>query len=165
VTAPVGERAREARRGKREARYDGTLKTCVLTSRLESDRVWIKRPFAGARAGYQVRFRLSPGTRTARFALALTFTKWIELTPDAAVLYAVSGDEKASPIERVLLEPRAPSGVVTVLPYSPHTLVFLEDRLLFSTPEADLASTEGMQLGSSGGTVFVDSVRVKDRTR
>jgi len=52
-----------------------------------------------------------------------------------------------------------------VLPHSPHTLVFLEDRLLFSTPEADLASTEGMQLGSSGGTVFVESVRVKDRTR
>jgi hypothetical protein len=148
-----------------EARYDGSLKSCVLTSRLESDRVWIKRPFAGARAGYQVRYRHSPGTQTARFALALTFTKWIELTPDAAVLYAVSADEKPTPIERVLLEPRAATGVVTVLPRPPHTLVFLEDRLLFSTPEADLASTEGMQLGSSGGTVFVESVRVKDRTR
>jgi len=148
-----------------EARYDSALKSCVLTSRRDSDRVWIKRPFSGARAGYQIRFRFSPGAQTARFAVALTFRRWIELTPEEALLYTVTSEDQVARPERVPLEARSSRGVLTVLPRSPRTLVFLGDRLLFNAPEADFASTEGMQLGSSGGTVFVESVRVKDRTR
>ncbi|HVE42425.1 MAG TPA: serine/threonine-protein kinase, partial [Planctomycetota bacterium] len=45
-----------------EARFDPAARVCVLTARLDSDRAWIKRPFAGAKAGYQVRFRLSGGS-------------------------------------------------------------------------------------------------------
>lgn len=148
-----------------EARFDGALRTCVLTAKLDSDRVWIKRPFSGARAGYQVRFRFNSGSTSALFAVALSLTRWIELKPGEAVLYRATSDDRNTALEHVVLEPPLAAGVVTVLPHASHTLVFLDDRLIFSTSDSDLGSAEGMQLGASGGTVYVDSVRVKDRTR
>src|SRR6185503_10952455 len=35
-----------------EARFDPAARAVVLTARGEGDRVWIKRPFAGAKSGY-----------------------------------------------------------------------------------------------------------------
>src|SRR5262249_32942897 len=127
------------------------------------DRVWIKRPFAGAKAGYQVRFRLGSGS--ARFALALSFTRWIEIRAGGASLFRIATDESTELVSQSPLEPDLPAGMVTVVPGSPNVFVFLEDRLLFTVPAADCADTEGLQLGASGGTVYIDSVRVKDRTR
>lgn len=144
------------------ARFDAASRSYQLSARLEADRVWIKRAFAGCRAGYQVRFRIAEG---ARFALAISFTRWLELKPDEALLYRLGADEKTVSTERAVPVKNARDGVVSVLPRAPHTLVFLGDQLLFTLPGAELQGAEGLQLGSSGGTVFVDSVRVKDRSR
>src|SRR6185436_1702044 len=59
-----------------EARFDPESRNGVLTARHDSDRIWIKRKFAGAKAGVQVRYRLGAGA--PRFALALSFTRWLE---------------------------------------------------------------------------------------
>lgn len=147
------------------ARFDAASRSYLLTSRLDTDRVWIKRPFAGCRAGYQVRFRFPEGGETGRFALALCFTRWLELKPGEALLYRVGADEKTVSSERSVPARNAPGGIVTVLPKAPHALIFLDEQLLFTVPVAELEGAEGMQLGSSGGTVYVDSVRVKDRSR
>ncbi|HVE40902.1 MAG TPA: hypothetical protein VNM14_13490, partial [Planctomycetota bacterium] len=145
-----------------EARFDPAARVCVLTARLDSDRAWIKRPFAGAKAGYQVRFRLSGGS--ARLAVMLSFTRWIELWSSGAGVYHVAPDGSVAPAKQIAFA-AAESGVVTVVPQSSRTLLFLDDRLLFVVPEADCSLAEGLQLGASGGTVLVSSVRVKDRSR
>jgi hypothetical protein len=147
------------------ARFDAATRTYRLASLLESDRVWIKRPFAGCRAGYQVRFRLPEENWGARFALAVSFTRWLEVRPDEARLFQVGADGKTISSEPAIPLKNIAGGVVTVLPKPPHALIFLDDKVLFTLPEAELQGAEGVQLGSSGGTVTVDSVRVKDRSR
>ncbi len=147
------------------ARFDSAARAYVLASRLETDRVWIKRPFAGCRAGYAVRYRLPEGNEAARFALAVSFNRWLELSPHEALLYRLGADGRTATSERAVPSRRTEGGVVTVLPKAPHTLIFLDDQLLFTLPAAEIENAEGMQLGSSGGTVWVESVRVKDRSR
>jgi hypothetical protein len=137
----------------------------VLSAKLESDRVWIKRPFAGCRAGYQVRFRSGPGRSPSRFALAVSFTDWLEMTSDEAALYRVTADDRVTATDRFPFERTISGGVISVFPRAPHTLIFLDETLLFSAPESVLRSAEGLQIGASGGAVSVDSVRVKDRSR
>jgi len=144
------------------ARFDPTAKNCVLTADRDVDRVWIKREFAGVKAGYQVRFRWGPGA--PRFAVALSFRRWLEIRPGGAALFRVAPDETLERTDQLPLEGATP-GTVTVVPTPSSLLIFLEDRLLFSVPAAEWADVEGLQLGASGGTVLVESVRVKDRTR
>jgi hypothetical protein len=146
-----------------EARFDPVTRSGVLTARRDGDRVWIKRQFLGAKAGVQVRYRLGAGA--TRFALALSFTRWLEFHAGGVELFRVASDESAHLVDQVPFEAIVTSGTVTVVPGLPHVLVFLEDRLLFSVPAADCADIEGLQLGASGGTVTIDSVRAKDRTR
>ncbi len=146
-----------------EARFDPAARACVLTARLDSERAWIKRPFAGARAGYQVRFRLSGPS--ARLAVMLSFTRWVELWSSGAGVYRVAPDGSVAPAKQIAFGTPAESGVVSVVPQSSRTLLFLDDRLLFVVPEAECPLAEGLQLGASGGTVRVSSVRVKDRSR
>jgi Protein kinase domain len=147
-----------------EARFDPEARVCVLTARRESDRAWIKRPFAGAKAGYQVRFRLASGG-SARLAVMLSFTRWVELWSSGAVLYRVAADGTAVPTNQVAFASPADGGVVSVVPRSSETLFFFDDRLLFIVPEADASLAEGLQLGAGGGTVLLSSVRVKDRSK
>jgi hypothetical protein len=145
-----------------EARFEPSGRNCVLTARRDGDRVWIKREFAGVKAGYQVRFRLGPGT--PRFALALSFSRWIEIREGIASLFRVAADESLQLAEQATVDATT-ARTLTVVPTSPNLLIFLEDRLLFTVPAAEWAGVEGLQLGASGGTVYVESVRVKDRTR
>ncbi|MBI3857224.1 MAG: protein kinase [Planctomycetes bacterium] len=147
------------------ARFDPAGKTCVLTARSDADRVWIKRKFAGVRAGYEVQFRLGSGSEHPRAALALSFTRWLEVRGDGASLFRLRADGSAETTDQKVFESRIPAGRLTVVPGSPDHRVFLDDRLLFTLPAAECADAEGLQIGASGGTVFVDSVRVKDRTR
>ena len=147
-----------------EARFDPEARVCVLTARRESDRAWIKRPFAGAKAGYQVRFRLASGG-SARLAVMLSFTRWVELWSSGAVLYWVAVDGTVVPLNQAAFASPADGGVVSVVPRSSETLFFFDDRLLFIVPEADAAPAEGLQLGAGGGTVLLTSVRVKDRSK
>ena len=148
-----------------QARFDPASRCYLLSARMESDRVWIKRPFAGCRAGYQVRFRFGSDPSPARFAMAVSFTHWLELKADEAFLFQVTSDDRIQTTERVPLVTSISGGVLSVLPSAPHTLVFLDDTLLFSTPESVLLNAGGMQIGASGGAVSVDSVRVKDRSQ
>lgn len=148
-----------------EARFDPAGRNYVLSARLDADRVWIKRPFSGCRAGYQVRFRFGPGPSPSRLALAISFTRWIEVGSEDARLFRVTADDRVEETEKAAVEKGGAGGLLTVLPRAPHALVFLDDQLLFALPEADLRNAEGMQIGASGGAVRIDSVRVKDRSR
>ena len=146
-----------------EARFEPSGKNCVLTARRDADRVWIKRPFAGAKAGYQVRFRLGPGM--PRFALALSLSRWLEIRSGGASLFRVAADGATELADQAEVRLEVSAGTVTVVPGPTKVLVFLDDRLLFSVPAAECADVEGLQLGASGGTVYIESVRAKDRTR
>jgi serine/threonine protein kinase len=148
-----------------EARFDPAGRTVVLAARRDVDRVWIKRPFAGAKAGYQARFRWGPGGGSARLAVSLSLTRWLEIRPGGAGLFRAAADGAAETTDQAAFESKIDGGTVTVLPRSPDLLIFLDDRLLFSVPERECPHAEGLQLGASGGTVLIDSVRVKDRTR
>jgi hypothetical protein len=114
------------------------------------------------KAGYQVRFRWGPGA--PRFAVALSFRRWLEIRPAGAALFRVAPDEALERTDQASFEAAA-SGTLSVVPTPSGLLIFFEDRLLFSVPAAEWADVEGLQLGASGGTILVESVRVKDRTR
>jgi hypothetical protein len=148
-----------------QARFDPDSRSYLLSAALDTDRVWIKRPFAGCRGGYQVRFRFGPGPSPSRVALAVSFTTSVELSAGEARLLRMSPDERMVVADRVPLEKPIPGGALAVFPRAPHALVFLDDALLFALPESDLLAAEGMQIGVSGGAVRIESVRVKDRTR
>ena len=147
-----------------EAGFDPSRRACVLRALGDSERVWIKRPLAGAKAGFQVRFRLG-SDKSPRLAVMLSFVRWLELRATGADIHRAASDGSIESKHHVAFESSVTSGTVTVVPRSPHMLVFLDDRLLFALPEADCPLAEGLQLGASGGAVFLTSVRVKDRTR
>ena len=88
-----------------------------------------------------------------------------ECSRDAAASRLIASDDTTHLVEQAPLDANATSGTVTIVPSPAHVFVFLEDRLLLSVPAADCAGVEGLQLGAGGGTVYIDSVRVKDRTR
>jgi serine/threonine protein kinase len=128
----------------------------VLTGPEEG--VWIKKPFAGARKGYLVRWRAGSLT-DAVFLVALSPARWVSIGPRGAALHRKEGG-RATARE---VELSARSGAVAVFPAAGRVLVYLDDRLLFALEEHAL--DEGMRLGVSGGMVTVESIRVKDRTR
>jgi len=147
------------------ARFDPGLRCYVLSARLDSDCARIKRPFVGCRAGFRIRFRFGPDPDATRFAVAISYTRWVEIGRTEAALFRVTADDRNEATGRVALEGRIAGGVVTVVPHAPLVLVFLDETLIFSLPEAELQSAEGLQLGASAGTVHIESVRVKDRSR
>jgi serine/threonine protein kinase len=147
-----------------EIRFDHALNAGVLTARRDEDLVWIKRPFAGARAGYQIRFRLGPGG-SSRLAVAFSFARWIEIRAGGADLFRVAADESAERMDSAPFPASLSGGIVTIVPRAPDLLVFLNDRLLFALPESEWPHAEGLQVGAGGGTIFIESVRVKDRSR
>jgi hypothetical protein len=147
-----------------EIRFDPAISAGVLTARRDEDLVWIKRPFAGAKAGYQIRFRLGSGGES-RLAVAFSFARWLEIRAGGADLFRVSADESAERMDAAKFPARIAGGVVTVVPRSPDLLVFLDDRLLYALPETEWLHGEGLQVGAGGGTVFIESIRVKDRSR
>lgn len=146
-----------------EARFDPAAPSVFLSARGERERVWIKRPLSGAKAGYQVRFRLGAGPSC--FAVALSFTRWVELRAGGAALFRASPDRTPERVDEVSLRTPLSDGTVTVCPSGTGSAVFLGDRLLFLVPESEGPPAEGLQLGAGGGSVTIESVRVKDRTR
>jgi len=147
-----------------ELRFDPALNAGVLTARRDEDLVWIKRPFAGAKAGYRIRFRLGSGG-SSRLAVAFSFARWLEIRAGGADLFRVAAGETAERMEAAPFSAKIAGGVITVVPRSPELLVFLDDRLLYALPEGEWTHAEGLQVGAGGGTVFIESVRVKDRSR
>ncbi len=148
------------------ARLDAASRSYLLTARGAGDRVWLKRKLQGARHGYQVAFRFGPGAEEgATFAVALSFTRWIDITARSAALFRSGEDGRVRALRRVDLRGPVVGGVVTVAPRPPLVLVYLDGRLLLALPEGECALADGLQLGAGGGTVIVESVRVKDRTR
>ncbi len=144
--------------------FDAAIPAGVLTTRRDEDLVWIKRPFAGAKAGYQIRFRLMSGG-SARLAVAFSFARWLEIRAGGADLFRITVDESAERTDAAPFAAKIAGGIVTVVPRSPDLLVFLDDRLLYALPEKEWPLAEGLQVGAGGGTVFIESVRVKDRSR
>jgi len=144
------------------ARFDAAAGTYSLQAARADQRAWIRKPFRGARKGYEVRFRL---LEAARLSVALSFTRWFELSPEDFVLFVAGREEEAKEVRRVALGRRLSAGVVAVVPRAPLVLVYLDGSLLAALPETDFALGDGMQLGAGGGGVVLESIRVKDRTR
>jgi predicted Ser/Thr protein kinase len=139
------------------ARFDAAAKSYVLPPG-----AWIRKPFRGAQRGYEVRFRLGEG---ARLAVALSFTRWLEVSAREYRLLAAAKGEEPRQVARLDLDRRPAEGVLAVVPRAPLALVYLDGRLLAALPEADFALGDGMQLGAAAGTLTLVGIRVIDRTR
>ncbi len=131
----------------------------VLTGPEEG--AWIKKPFAGARKGYLVRWRAG-ALADPSFLVALSTSRWFTIGPRGAALFRKDGEGTRAAKE---VELSARGGAAAVFPVPGFVLVYLDGRLLFALAESDYALDEGMKVGVSGGTVTIESIRVKDRTR
>jgi serine/threonine protein kinase len=147
------------------ARYDAANRAYVLMVRRAGEAVWLKKPFDGARKGYVVDFRFPAPGDAPSLAAAITFTRWIEISPGGAVVKAVDEGKPARTVKRMETGRRIEGGRLTVLPMEGLTGVWLDDRFLFALPAPEYAHEAGMQLGAVGGAVRIESIRVKDRSR
>lgn len=147
------------------ARFDGASMSYLLSARRSGEILWIKKAFEGAKKGYRVNFTFPEPGDGPTFALALSFSCWIEIGTRAASLKTATEQGPIKLIRSVDLGRRIEGGSVSVAPKDGLTLVWLEDRLLFSVPGSEWAHGAGMQIGVVGGSVRIGSIRVKDRTR
>jgi serine/threonine protein kinase len=143
--------------------YDHALK-CYVLSAPEGQRSWIKKPFRGAAAGYEIRYRTTDLVKPV-VSVALSTSRWIEIGERSASLWRKDAEGRREKAEETRLEAHAPSARLTVLPRASRVLVYLDERLLFSLSEADYRMDGGMKIGAGGGAILIDSIRVKDRTR
>lgn len=148
------------------ARYDGAARSYLLSAAGALERAWLKRRFKGAKQGYRIAFRFGPGSddRTV-FAVALAFTRWLDVGRRSVTLFRAGKGGEVGAVRRAEWPGPIAGGAVAVVPRGPLVLVYLDERLLFALPEEDLGLEEGMQVGAGGGSVAVESIRVRDRNR
>jgi hypothetical protein len=104
----------------------------------------------------------------AAFMIAISFTRWFETGPRGVALFRADKEgteEKISTVRKAELPERLAGGVLHVFPRASLILVYLNGRLLFALPEKEYALGGGLQLGMSGGSVTLESIRVLDRAR
>lgn len=147
------------------ARFDAAGRAYVLAAPRPGQVVLIKKPFEGARQGYRVAFRFPSPEDAPALLVAITFSRWIEIGPGGALLKAADEGKPARTLKRVELGRRVDGGRLVVAPSGGLTLVWLDDRFLFALPAAEFAHEAGMQLGGAGGSVRIESIRVRDRSR
>jgi hypothetical protein len=143
-----------------EGRWDDASRAYVLTARRRADRLWLVKPFEGARRGWELRFRLGEG-EGVRLAAALSFTRWVELDRAGISLLRVEGESSVAEARRA----EGSGSTLTAIPLDGATLVYVDGRLAFAVPPGEGSLEAGMQVGAGGGTVVVESIRVRDRTR
>lgn len=129
-----------------------------LKTSSQNNRVWIKKPFDGAKKGYEVRFSFGKG---AVFEIAFSATRWIRVTTDAVEVFRV--DEGTTKTGGAIRLPASISTAdVGIVPIKGLTLVYVDGRLLAALSADDYALDGGMRLGA-GGTVDIENIRVMDR--
>lgn len=143
-----------------EARWDAASRAYLLSVRRPADRLWLVKPFEGARRGWQLRFRGRPDT-DVRFAAALSFTRWVEVGRTETLLLHANGEGEVSAVRRV----NRSGSLLTAVPQDGVTLIYVDDALAFALPAVDWSLEAGLQVGVGGGTAIVESIRVQDRTR
>jgi tRNA A-37 threonylcarbamoyl transferase component Bud32 len=131
--------------------YERGLRAYVLEAPGVAERAWLLKPLKGARAGYQVRFR---------FASLGDPRLFVALGPSRVL--AVSAREVSIGTQRVALAAPIEAGTLSVVPAPPGLLVYLGERLVLAL--ADLHD-EGLKLAAGGGSLVIESIRVKDRNR
>jgi serine/threonine protein kinase len=149
--------------------FDKVKNVYVLTAASTKEQVRLLKKLKGSERGYRIRWSFGPGgSDAAAFMVALSFTRWFEVGSRGVSLFRVDkegAEEKVSTARKVELPDRLARGVLHVLPRAALVLVYLNGRLLFSLPEKDYALGGGLQLGMSGGSITLESIRVLDRTR
>jgi serine/threonine protein kinase len=149
--------------------FDKGKNVYVLAAAPAKEQVRLLKKLKGSERGYRIRWSFGPGVSdSAAFMVAISFTRWFEVGPRGVTLFRMDkegAEEKVSARQKVELPDRIPGGVLHVLPRAALVLVYLNGSLLFSLPEKDYALGGGLQLGMSGGSITLESIRVLDRTR
>jgi len=149
--------------------FDKAKNIYVLSASSAKEQVRLLKKLKGAERGYRLRWSFGPGTSdTAAFMVAISFSRWFEAGPRSVALFRADKEgteEKISTVRKVDLSERLSAGVVHVFPRASLVLVYLNGRLLFALPEKEYALGGGLQLGMSGGSITLESLRVLDRAR
>jgi hypothetical protein len=146
-----------------QVRFDSGTRSYVLFAAKPEHRAWIRKPFRGACKGFELRLRLKPDP--ARLSVALSLNRWFEISGESFLLFGAEAHAEPAIERRVDLGARWTGGTVTVVPREPLVLVYLDRRLVAALPDREFALGEGMQVGAGGGSVILESIRVKDRSR
>ena len=145
-----------------EARHDAAAGGYALFARREGERVWLRKSLPRAESGYLVRFRLKEAGIPSRMAVAIDPRRWVEISEDRVeFLQAAPGG--ADRVERsVRKDPPRADGEVAVVSRSSALLLFLDGRYLFAISALEAPHGPDLVIGA-GGSVIVESVRVKER--
>jgi serine/threonine protein kinase len=149
--------------------FDKAKNVIVLSAPTAKEQVRLLKKLKGAERGYRLRWTFGPGVPdSAAFMIAISFTRWFEAGPRGITLFRADKEgasEKITTARRVELAERLSGGVIHVVPRASLVLVYVNGRLVFALPEKEYALGGGLQLGMSGGSVTMESLRVLDRTR
>jgi serine/threonine protein kinase len=149
--------------------FDKAKNVYVLSAASAKEQVRLLKKLKGAERGYRLRWKFADGASDASsFMVAISFSRWFETTPKGVTLFRADkegGREKISTVRTIELKDRPAGGVLHVFPRASLILVYLDGRLLFALTEKEYALGGGLQLGMSGGSVTVESLRVLDRAR
>ncbi|HLY75077.1 MAG TPA: serine/threonine-protein kinase, partial [Planctomycetota bacterium] len=132
------------------------------------EQVRLLRRLRGAEKGYRIQWTFAKGSSEATaFMVALSVTRWVEVGPRAISLFRVDregGEEKIVMSGKSALPDPIARGTLHVIPSGDVLLIYLNARLMFSLPAADYPLSEGLQLGVSGGSLTLESIRLRDRS-
>jgi len=132
------------------------------------EQVRLLRTLKGAEKGYRIQWTFENGSSEATaFMVALSVSRWVEVGPRAISLFRVDqegGDEKiVMPRKSVLPEPLS-RATLHVFPSGGDLLIYLNAQLMFALPAAEYPLSAGLQLGVSGGSLTLESIRLRDRS-
>jgi hypothetical protein len=149
--------------------FDKGKNVYVLAAASAKEQVRLLKKLKGAERGYRIRWSFGAGASdAAAFMVALSFTRWLEAGPRSITLFRADKEgeaEKISTVRKTELPERLSGGLLQVFPRAGLVLVYLNGRLLFALTEKEYALGSGLQLGMSGGSVTIESIRVLDRAR
>ncbi|HVR82739.1 MAG TPA: serine/threonine-protein kinase [Planctomycetota bacterium] len=137
-----------------------------LSTPSPNEQVRLLKKLRGAEKGYRIRWSFGKGSSDApAFMVVLSLTRWFELEPNRLILYRVDKDgaeEKVTVSGKTEFPERVSGGVLHVIPKAGLVLVYVNDRLLLALPGKEYALAGGLQLGVSGGSLTLESIRVLD---
>ncbi len=149
-------------------RQDRETDAFVLSSPRRGEWARITRPLSSATLGYLLAWRFEgAGADPPEFAVGLTPTEHLQFEPNQAALYrraSAGGEEKVSLLQRVQVDLGPRRAELAFVPKAGLVLVYLGDRLLMSLPPEHRIGGE-FEIGVSGGTVVLESLRVVERKR
>jgi serine/threonine protein kinase len=140
---------------------DQEAKTYVLTAREADHRALLKKRHAGSRDGYEVRYRAAGGEPTG--IVGLSFTRWLEIQGPEVRFYK-TGEKSPTLAGHATLPVPAARALVTVcpVPLAGLVLVYVDGRLVFALEQEPELLGGGLLIGVKGGTIVLESVRVKN---